>query len=378
MSSGMPALDAQRSNPTDSKGNTATTPDSEVLRAYQQVQERIERTFSDPRYEPPRLPAVAIELLELARRPDVDVKDVVSLLEKDPVLASQLLRHVRSPLYAGGAEIRSLQRALTHLGLEHIRDVALELTVGARVFRAEHYAEAMDRVSRHSRRTAYLTQVVCRYAAHDASYAFLCGLLHDVGLAAGLIALGDVPRREERPDIAIALPVLFEMHTELGAQVAQSWQLAPEVVHVIRHHHLLVDGQGQVNRLAAVVCLAEHLANELGEGGAIAVPGVHHLPLPQGKSGASHDQTAPHLIALACETLGLDSKKMELIRADAAKLVLNLEAPKDVAGTSPETGTPVPPPTPTAAPREVKRSEGAAGSSPSGFWASVRGFFGSD
>lgn len=307
----------------------------------------------------------------------MEVKDVVSLLEKDPVLASQLLRHVRSPLYAGGTEIRSLQRALTHVGLKHIRDIALELTVGARVFRAEHYAAAMDRVSRHSRRTAYLTQVVCRYAAHDASYAFLCGLLHDVGLAAGLIALGDVSRREDRPDMAIALPILYEMHTELGAQVAQCWQLAPEVVHVIRHHHQLTDANGQVNRLAAVVCLAEYLANEIGDDGTITPSETRPLAATQEISGTGHDQTSTHLIALACETLGLDARKMELVRSDAVKIVLNLEAPKEAQGADSCAGA-SPAPSPTA-PRPSGQSHEAAMRQPSsGFWGSVRGFFGID
>lgn len=363
------------------KSPQVTEPDSEVLRAYQRVQERIERTFADPRYQPPKLPAVALELLELARRPDVEVSDVVSLLEKDPILASRLLRHVRSPLYAGGAEIRSLQKALMHLGLAHIRDIALELTVDARVFRAEHYAEAMDRVSRHSRLTAYLTQVVCRYALYDASHAFLCGLLHDVGLAAGLIALGDVPHAEDRPDIETALPVLLEMHVDLGVQVAQSWQLSPEVVNVIRHHHELTDAYGQVQRLSAVVYLAEHLANELGIGdAAITVAATPQNLPPKEMTGAHQDHSNPRQIALACETLGLDEGKMALIRADAAKLILNLEAAKP-ADAPPEAGTTASPSAtnrsasaPNPHPHDVTRSNGSS----SGFWARLLGFLGLD
>jgi len=375
MLSGMPTPDEQRLNPRD--GHAAIVPGgSEVLRTYQQIQERIEHTFSDPRYEPPKLPAVALELLELARRPDVEVRDVVSLIEKDPVLASRLLRHVQSPLYAGGAEIRSLHRALMHLGLVHIRDIALELTVGARVFRAEHYAEAMDCVALHSRLTAHLTQVVCRHAGYDASQAFLCGLLHDVGLAVGLIALGDVPQREDRPSIEVALPVLFEMHVELGARVARGWHLAPEVVNVILHHHELADANGRVHSLAAVVCLAEYLANELCGYGEDA----HHLQLPPGGAVARYDQTAPRQVELACATLGLDAQTMEVIRAEAVKLIDNFEASRAVggvnAGADIAASAPAHIPAPAAAtpmPREVKRSAGSA--APSGLWASVRGLF---
>jgi len=380
MSYATPAPDAQQLNNKHDAGSRAKEADSsDALRAHQRIQERIERTFSDPRYEPPKLPAVALELLELARRPDVEVRDVVSLLEKDPILASRLLRHVQSPLYAGGAEIRSLQRALTHLGLEHIRDIALELTVDARVFRAEHYAEAMDRVSKHSRLTAYLTQVVCRYAVYDASHAFLCGLLHDVGFAAGLIALGDVPRSEDRPDIAVALPVLLDMHVELGGQVAQSWGLSPEIVNVIRHHHELADSDGQVHQLAAVVCLAEHLANELGSSGIIASSGAGQPVFAQDRPRA-HDQTSPQQIELAFKTLGLDAQKIQLIRADAAKVIVNLESPKS-ADINSATVIPMPKNTPAisasapaVAGAGVVMPSGAV--APAGFWGRLRGIFG--
>lgn len=391
MSYGIAAPDAQamhNKDGKDGKGKASEPVAADALLAYQRVQERIERTFSDPRYEPPKLPAVALELLELARRPEVEIRDVVSLIEKDPILASQLLRHVRSPLYAGGSEIRSLQKALMHLGLAHIRDIALELTVGARVFRAEHYSEAMDRVSRHSRLTAYLTQVVCRHAHYDASLAFLCGLLHDVGLAAGLIALGDVPRSEDRPDIEVALPVLLGMHVELGGQVAQSWNLSPEVINVIRHHHELADADGQVQLLAAVVYLAESLADELGIGDAsLARPELHQAPAPGGKPGAVPEQIRPQQLALACATLGLDAEKLELIRADAAKLLLNLEAPKASAETSAEADTPTAASAPAhsvtapiSPPQEVKRRDdqkAKAGSS-KGLWGRVQGFLGLD
>ena len=382
MSAEITAPDRQQATPTAGKGNTTVATSSAPLGAYLQVQERIARTFADPSYEPPRLPVVALELLELSRRPEVEVRDVVSLLEKDPVLASRLLRHVRSPLYAGGAEIRSLQKALMHLGLEHIRDIALELTVGARVFRAEHYAEAMDRVSRHSRLTAYLTQVVCRHALYDASHAFLCGLLHDVGLAAGLIALGDVPRSEERPNIEVALPVLLEMHVELGAQVAESWQLSPEVVNVIRHHHELSDADGKVQRLAAVVCLAEHLADELGIGDESISRADANPPLAATREPRAADaQPLPPQIVLACETLGLDERKMALIRAEAAKLILNLEGPKSATENHSEAGVSTATATP---PRSAISPEAHPGSgpapaktrAPSGFWGRLLGLLG--
>ena len=54
---------------------------STVLRA------QLFRTFEDPTYKPPPLPAVALEIAALTARPDASVDQVVRLLERDQMLA---------------------------------------------------------------------------------------------------------------------------------------------------------------------------------------------------------------------------------------------------------------------------------------------------
>jgi HD-like signal output (HDOD) protein len=40
-------------------------------------------TFTNPSHRPPRLPAVATELLALSRQPDVEFKAIEALLEQE-------------------------------------------------------------------------------------------------------------------------------------------------------------------------------------------------------------------------------------------------------------------------------------------------------
>jgi HD-like signal output (HDOD) protein len=46
-----------------------------------------------------RLPAVAMEAVELTNDPEVDVETLSCCLEKDPVLTARVLRVVNSPLF---------------------------------------------------------------------------------------------------------------------------------------------------------------------------------------------------------------------------------------------------------------------------------------
>jgi HD-like signal output (HDOD) protein len=50
--------------------------------------------FEDPDYRPPPLPEVAFELMALSARQETNVAEVVSLLERDEMLAATVLRLV--------------------------------------------------------------------------------------------------------------------------------------------------------------------------------------------------------------------------------------------------------------------------------------------
>src|SRR6185295_19576687 len=58
-------------------------------------------TFRSPGYEPPTLPGTVAELLDLSQHADVEFARVVAVLERDSVVASQVLRKAQSAFYAG-------------------------------------------------------------------------------------------------------------------------------------------------------------------------------------------------------------------------------------------------------------------------------------
>src|SRR4051812_46304895 len=80
-------------------------------------------TFQDPEYRPPPLPGVALELLALSGRDDVNAERVVRLLEQDEMLAGGVMRLVGSPIYIGRKPVRTLKEAVIRLGFRTVRDV---------------------------------------------------------------------------------------------------------------------------------------------------------------------------------------------------------------------------------------------------------------
>jgi HD-like signal output (HDOD) protein len=229
------------------------------------VEAELRARFLNPSYRPPVLPRVAIELLELSRRKDVGIDDVVHLLHKDAMLVGRVLRIASSPMYlpTPRATEPSLREAVVRLGVGNLRDVVVEVVMQMRVFQAKQYAREMTRVARHTSATAHLARLLGRRSGAGGDLAFLAGLFHDVGVAGALVALGDVPEGQPVPRLADVWTAIDSVHPELSGVMVEQWGLPAELRRAATDHRGLAE-LDTVEPLAAVACIAEHLANRLG------------------------------------------------------------------------------------------------------------------
>lgn len=277
-----------------------------ALPTEDEVAAQLERAVTRKGYQPPLLPAVTVELMALAARPEVEVDEVVKLLEKDALLAGRVLQLARSPLYAPAMELRSLKAAIVRLGLNAIRNIVMEVSMSTRVFKAPVYADALAHIQSHSTAVAYLARLVARQTFIDPEFAFLCGLLHDVGLSVSLVAMADPAVNKQPPALETLCPALDALHEKVAGLVADHWKLPAELKLVIERHHGLTHG-GVVHPVAAIVALADELA-------------VAHGRTPQATRGdAMHVVDAPdeRRRRRALDALGLDLKRYEGLMREA-------------------------------------------------------------
>lgn len=278
------------------------------------LKERVLATFRSPQYKPPVLPAVATELLALTRRSDVGVVDVTRTLERDPILAAAVLKLAQSPLYATRIPPTSLSQAVQRLGVVTVRDMVFQVVMDLRVFRVEGYKDLMERVRRHSIVTAHLMRVLCTHAPLPADQAFLCGLLHDVGLGAVLLAIGELPQAQ-RPELTAMATVAADVHHEVGAMMTRFWQLAPELQTVVEHHHDY-DPRHTNNALVAALVAAESLADDLG----FCVNDVHTMQNDMAIASSILDRVPHPDVPLAFKQLGISPTLRDTIRREAATI----------------------------------------------------------
>ena len=276
------------------------------------------RIFSAPGYQPPALPAVALKVMELSRRRSVEFEEVSALLEQDPMLVAKVMTRIQSAFYASQTPIRTLKQALVRLGIGGLRDLVMEVALNLRVFRAPAFAEPMNRLRRHSLVTAHCARIVCRYASVDAEYAFLCGLLHDVGIAATLVALGDgqvksVPDQRTVDGRALLWAAIEESHQKVSGLVAGLWKLPEEIKLVLAHHHQL-NIDGFPHPMIAALLVAHGHSAALGA----ALGGGEGMP-------PGLDVVEPQQLARAQAALRLGPFQVQCIERDVKALAAAIE-----------------------------------------------------
>jgi hypothetical protein len=130
------------------EGEVEPSLDDDVLLDEAELTRRLTAVFEAPNYQPPRLPDVAVQVLELSQKPEATFEQLTRLLERDALLTGQVMKLVQSPLYAGQTAVRTLQQALARIGIKNLRDIVLQAALHMRVFRCDAYRDAMDRLRR--------------------------------------------------------------------------------------------------------------------------------------------------------------------------------------------------------------------------------------
>lgn len=191
----------------------------------------------------PTLPAVATEIVSLSRRDDIDIAELSRVVERDPAIATKLLRTSRSAVFLTRAGApTTISQAVMRLGANAVMTLALSFSLtrlrGSRS--GFDYASFWKRMLLSGTAARSLAPI----ARCNADEAFLAGMFQDIGVLALhevlsdeyaqlLAATGRDHLRLER----LERETFGVDHREVGAWLAHRWQLPPYVEHATRGSH---------------------------------------------------------------------------------------------------------------------------------------------
>lgn len=218
-----------------------------------------------------RLPALrpsTLQLLSISVDSDTAISEFERVFKSDPVLAADLLILANSPAFGVRADVHDIRHAITLLGMERIRSLAVAVAVKG-YLRAGRWAGPLQAAWRHSIATAVIAETLGGAEATSVPLLYTAGLMHDVGRLAlfqisaekyGQVLTTEFARIQEYIELE---KVLFGCsHDDAGAFLAAAWGFPPMLCDCIRFHHWDVAVHaGQLFELVGVAC---RLADILG------------------------------------------------------------------------------------------------------------------
>ncbi|HSW13237.1 MAG TPA: HDOD domain-containing protein [Solimonas sp.] len=181
---------------------------------------------------PGAAPGLLGPLAEAARNEQLSAQELATQISRDPSAAARLIRFANSPLYAGTAPVRTLQAAITRMGLTSIRRLLLCLSLhGAPKPRLAALRERLAQHWRSSIEVAALSQVYAEHhSALDPDEAFLAGLIHQIGTLP-ILYLADA-----RPELVGSVEMVDQLidllQARVGGQILASWRFPPNLAAV--------------------------------------------------------------------------------------------------------------------------------------------------
>ena len=224
----------------------------------------------------PSLSTTVGKVMEICSRTDASPNELNKVISLDPVLTGQVLKLINSAYYSLVDKVTSLTRAITMLGMNTVKNMALSTAIirsvaGSKKSKAlptqKFWAHSIG-----SAVSAKLLGEVKGVPVMEREELFLAGLLHDLGkvpFGDEYIEVLNIARFEQLPLREVELDVLGIDHQEVGSMIADKWKLNNVITTCIGSHHdlgRLTSHPQELGQQVGLVALGDLYANILDHG----------------------------------------------------------------------------------------------------------------
>lgn len=255
------------------------------------------------------LPLFYERLNEAINHPRTSIDDIAKIITEDQGLTARLLRLANSPLFGWFGKVDSINRAVTIIGTQQLRDLALAASVMG-VFTGIP-AELMNMTSfwRHSVACGIIARTLATWRREtNVERFFVAGILHDVGQLMMATTIPPVVMEMIAQSRSSKLPYhLTEQerlnfdHAAAGGALLRSWKIPANIADPVAFHHRPARTE-QFPLEAAVIHLSDIIcqAMEYGQTGEWCVPALDNtawerLGMSPHQLGAVIKQAEPQL-----------------------------------------------------------------------------------
>ena len=212
------------------------------------------------------------QVLDLTSDINCSPRELVRVVEHDPVLTGRILKVVNSAYFGLSRRISSVKEALAFIGLNTLKNVALTVAAIGVLPKNNKAGMDMEAFLAHSLAVGAGARWISERVGldnRDTERGFLSGMLHNFGSVLLALQMPKVYRRiaviaesTDRPTYLVEREMLSMDHFEIGGLVAEKWKLESTISEAIRYHR---EPQEDVQRtqLMDVLWLSSRIVGEI-------------------------------------------------------------------------------------------------------------------
>jgi HD-like signal output (HDOD) protein len=226
-------------------------------------------------------PLIYDRLNETINHPRSSIADIARIITEDQGLTARILRLANSPMFGYFGKVDSISRAVTIIGTQQLRDLALAAAIMGVFKGIPEELISMPSFWRHSIACGIIARCVAIYLReNNVERFFVAGILHDVGQLILFTSVPDIARQlleQSRNNgelyYVTERAVLGFDHAELGGALLRNWKIPANVSDPVTFHHLPQRAE-QFPLEAAIIHLADVMCQgfEFGTSGEWSVP----------------------------------------------------------------------------------------------------------
>lgn len=227
------------------------------------------------------LPLIHERLNQAINHPRSSIADITKVITGDAGLSSRILKLANSPMYGYYSKIDSIAKAVTIIGTQQLRDMAMAIFVMG-VFRGiPKDLINMTSFWQHSITCGIIARILatCRRDTNVERF-FLAGMLHDIGqlilcartpeLAREMITAS---KESATPLFTIQRSLLGFDHGDVGGELLKRWKIPAIIAEPVACHH--APGRAELYPMEASIM---HVADVIGHAMQIGFSGESFVP----------------------------------------------------------------------------------------------------
>jgi diguanylate cyclase (GGDEF)-like protein/putative nucleotidyltransferase with HDIG domain len=216
----------------------------------------------------PSPPAVAVQILSTVQNENSDFSKLTKIIASDPALTAKMLQIANSGFYALQKKVTSIDRALTVLGTNIIKNIALSFVITTEMRTQNSSGFDINKHWRHSVTTAVAAELLANQLGQKNEDIFATALLHNIGMPVISAQRSDKYSQIVKTTEPTSHEIVNEEnqafgfdHQQVGALLIKHWGLPERVAEPIKYHHCPDSAPDKFQLTAHIISFAERIAS---------------------------------------------------------------------------------------------------------------------